>query len=213
MAELYANDNKNLTVTTQSNNLKSKDNNMKRTIFLLLLTVFSVSGQAQKRQPSVAGYGAAVAELTSIDKKAALNLGGYGGVLINHRFLLGASGNNILFSKTINGSKTDFQFNYYGLITEYKFFPGSFVHFSAGLTSALGWLENDILTADKKKRMDGDYVYVIQPRLALELRITSFMQGKLYGNYRFTGNTKSRYFTPRNLDGAGAGAALVFGSF
>lgn len=186
---------------------------MKKTIVLLFLAAMAMGAEAQTSRNHVTGYGAGIAEIAWVNGTAGLNLGGYGGVLINHKLLIGASGHNLFFKQTVNGKKENFQLNYYGLYSEYRFKPSNTVHLSIGLTGALGWQENDVIMVEKTKRKDGDYTYVIQPKIAVNTKITNFMQIQAYGSYRITGNTNSVYYTENNYNGPSAGVSLVFGGF
>jgi hypothetical protein len=186
---------------------------MKKLILLLMITAITISAKAQSSKTNVGGIGAGVAEITWINGEPALNIGAYGGVLINQKFLIGASGNNIIFSQPVNGKNEDLRFNYYGLYTEYKLMPKHAVHASIGLTGALGWQENDIINDKKLRKKDGDYTYVIQPKLAVNVKIAKFMQVQAYGSYRITGKTNSVYYSQNNYNGMSAGIGLVFGSF
>ncbi len=185
---------------------------MKKTILFLLITAFTVNASAQGKK-SITGVGTGIAEITWVNGKPALNLGGYGGVLINHQLLIGAAGNNIFFKHTVNNQKTSFQFNYYGLYTEYRLMPGKAVGASVALTGGLGWMENNYRDLVKTGRKDGNFTYVIQPKVGVNVKITSFMQVQGYTSYRFTGHTQSTYYQPRNYNGFSAGVGLSFGSF
>ncbi len=180
---------------------------------MLMIVSSTIGATAQKNKTKVDAYGAAISELTWVDDKASLNLGAYGGVLLNHKLLIGISGNNIFFRQTVNEKKEKFQFNYYGLYSEYRFNPDSEVGLSVGLTGALGWQENDIRSIEKTGRKDGDFTFVIQPKLALNVKVTKFMQVQGYSSFRITGNTNSRYYTQKNYNGVSSGISLVFGSF
>lgn len=169
--------------------------------------------KAQTTKPAVNGYGAPTAEITWVNGKPALSLGAYGGVLISHKLLIGASGNNIFFKQKINGENKNFQLNHYGLYSEYKFQPQKMVHASIGLTGALGWEENELRSQEKTGNKDGDFTYVIQPKLGVNVKVAKFMQVQAFGSYRFTGNTNSIYYTNKNYNGASAGIGLVFGGF
>lgn len=186
---------------------------MKKTVLMLMITIMTFSASAQNGKQKVGGYGAGIAELTWVNGKPALNLGAYGGVLINHKFLFGAAGNNVFFQQTVNGKKESFQLNYYGLYAEYRIKPENPVHLSFALTGALGWQENDINSALKTNQKDGDFTYVIQPKIGINTKIASFMQIQAYGSYRITGDTKSTYYARSNYNGASAGISLVFGAF
>lgn len=186
---------------------------MKKTILMLLITAATIGATAQTNKTKVGGYGAAISEITWVDGIVALNLGAYGGVLVNHKLLIGLAGNNIFFKKTVNNKKESFQFNYYGLYSEYRFMPERKVGISVGLTGALGWQENNIKTLQKTGKKDGDFTFVIQPKLGLNVKVTKFMQAQAYSSFRFTGNTNSAYYSAKNYNGISGGISLVFGSF
>ena len=67
---------------------------MKKTILLLMISATTISAMAQTKKTAVGGYGAGIAEITRVNGKVGLNLGAYGGVLINHRLLIGLDGNS-----------------------------------------------------------------------------------------------------------------------
>jgi Outer membrane protein beta-barrel domain len=186
---------------------------MKKTIILLFLAAMAMGAEAQSSKSNVTAYGAGLAEIAWVKGTAGMNIGAYGGVLINHRFLIGASGHNLFFKQTVNGKKENFQLNYYGLYSEYRIKPTNAVHISLGVTGALGWQENDVIMAQKSTRKDGDYTYVIQPKIGINTKVTKFMQVQAYGSYRITGNTKSLYYKENNYNGPSAGVSLVFGGF
>lgn len=186
---------------------------MKKAILFLMITFITMSTKAQKNNLKIGGYGAAISEITWVNDKAAINLGAYGGVLINHKLLIGIAGNNILFNQTVNEKKEKFQFNYYGLYSEYRFTPLKEVNLSVGLTGAMGWQENNIKSLLKTRKRDGDFTFVIQPKLAVNVKVTKFMQVQGYTTFRITGNTNSQYYTSKNYSGVSSGVSLVFGSF
>jgi hypothetical protein len=190
---------------------------MKKFMVLLLVVFTGNISNAQSSKSNIAkttGYGGGVAELTFVNGSPALNIGGYGGVLINRRVLVGLSGNNILFKNTVNGVKHNMSFNYYGIYSEYRFPTKSILQVSSGITAALGWQENKLVNPSRENtRRDGNMTFVIQPKLGLNIRIAKFMQVQGYASYRFTGNTHSVYYNGANYNGASFGAALLFGGF
>jgi hypothetical protein len=186
---------------------------MKKAILMLVITAAAIGTTAQTSKTKLGAHGAAISEITLVNGKAALNLGAYGGVLINHKLLIGVAGNNIFFKQTVNNKKESFQFNYYGLYSEYRFMPERKIGVAVGLTGAMGWQENDIRSFQKTSRKDGRFTFVIQPKLGLNVKVTKFMQVQAYSSYRFTGNTFSSYCSAKNYNGISGGAGLVFGSF
>lgn len=192
---------------------------MKRILTCALLAILAQGALAQQTKNAVGGYGTALAEITTINGKVALNVGGHGGVLINHKWLLGASGNNIFFEQKETAGYRDFQFAYYGLFTEYRIKPSANVHLALGLTAGGGMLQHKIYdgSANGNKEdnwvKDGHWTHVIHPTLAMNIKLLSFMQARVHAGYRFTGNTEGAYYKASNLNGWAAGAGLAFGKF
>ncbi len=186
---------------------------MKKVVLMLIISASAIVSMAQSKTTTVGGYGAGTAELTFIDGNPALNIGGYGGVLLNHKWLIGISGNNILFKQDKNEGKEKFQFNYYGLYSEYRFMPERNVNVSLGVTGALAWLEREVPNSNGDMKKEGDFTNVVQPKIGLNIKVTKFMQVQAYGSYRFTGNTNSSSYSSKNFNGASAGVGLVFGAF
>jgi hypothetical protein len=186
---------------------------MKRTILMFMLSGISIITMAQNKQTTVTGYGMGTAGISNISGKTSLSIGGYGGVLLNHKWFIGAGGQNIGYNKTINGSKQHFSFNYYGIVTEYRIQPQRPVHLSLGLMGGMGWQENKLVSAKNTMRKDGDATYVIQPRVGLNIKVASFMQIQGYADYRITGKTNSTYNNRNNYNGLSGGIGLAFGKF
>lgn len=187
---------------------------MKKTFYLLIVTLLSLSAQAQQKT-KVSGYGAATAEINNIDGRGNLSVGGYGGVLLNHRWLIGAAGSNTFLNKTINGSKTSFQYNTYGLYSEYHVNPKSPVHLVAGLMVGAGYLQQKkgTTTNEDQYARVGEWHTVISPNLGLSIDVTSFMRIHTRASYNYSADPKTTALTKENLRAVAGSIALVFGKF
>jgi hypothetical protein len=185
---------------------------MKRTIFLLILAAASFSVQAQKTK-KISGYGAATADINNMASRTNLNVGAYGGVLLNHKWLIGAAGSNTFLRKTINGNSQSFQYHNYGLYTEYHLNPEKPVHLVAGLMAGAGYLQAKQAVAGDKYSRVGDWHYLITPNVGLSVNVTKFMRVHTRVSYHFAGDTKYSDLTSRDLRSLSGGVALVFGSF
>lgn len=189
---------------------------MKRIVKLTPFVFFSllyVHSFAQPGKKSIGGYGAVHSGISWMNNKPVVAIGAYGGVLINHKLLLGGTGNTVFFNHQVNGKSEKFQFNYYGLYTEYRLKPWHSFQLAAGMTGALGWQENQVFTATKTRKRDGDFTFVFEPKLAVYRKVNKFMQVHLQGSYRFTGSTHSVHFPRSHYNGPALGAGLVFGLF
>lgn len=183
-------------------------------MILVMAALSVVAGHAQKSNFGVTGaYGGGTAELNFVNGKPALAVGGYGGMLLGKKWMLGIGGNNLFFSSKSNGKSMDQQFNYYGLYSEYYVVKSDNINLFLGALSGLGWLENEGASTKDRMRKDGNFTWVAQPRLGTQVKITSFMRATAYAGYRFTGDTKSTHYSEKNLNGISLGAGLIFGKF
>lgn len=185
-----------------------------------LLATLSLSAQsAQQAKPSVGGYGAGLAEITTVNGRVALNVGGHGGVLLNHKWMIGASGHNIFFEQKEATGYRDFQFAYYGIMTEYRFKPSARVHAAIGVTAGGGFLQQKIYTNNNGGERnvswvkDGHWTAVVHPTVSLNVKLLSFMQARAHVGYRFTGDVDATKYNGNRLNGVGAGVGLAFGAF
>ena len=186
---------------------------MKKQFLLMVVAAISLTATAQ-RKAQVSGYGAATAEINNIDGKGNLGLGAYGGVLLNHRWLIGAAGSNTFLRKAVNGSSTSFQYNTYGLYTEYHINPKSPVHLVAGLMVGAGYLQQkQRTTSEDKYTRVGEWHAAIAPNLGLSIDVTSFMRIHTRASYNYSTDPKTTALTKENLRSVAGSVSLVFGSF
>lgn len=187
---------------------------MKKAMILVLATLTVVAGHAQKNNFKVTGaYGGGTAELNFVNGKPALAIGGYGGILLGKKMMIGVGGNNLFFTSKSNGKSIDQQFNYYGLYSEYYVVKSDNINLFIATLSGIGWLENEEDSPKNRMRKDGKFTWVAQPRLGTQVKITSFMRATAYAGYRITGNTESTNYSEKNLNGISLGAGLIFGKF
>ncbi len=186
---------------------------MKKQFIILFLLISMHSAIAQPKTKSVDAYAIATAELAAIKNKTALGIGGYAGILLNKDWFIALGGSNLLFKHTVNNSSTRFQFNQYGIYAEKHFFNPGNVRFTTALFAGGGWLNYDSKEAGKKFKRDGDYTYVIQPKIAITVPVFKFMQLQVHTAYRFTGGIKSELFSTGNMNGITAGLSLLLGTF
>jgi hypothetical protein len=183
---------------------------MKKGILMVFLVIGAITVNAQTKS-KINGLGAGMVSVTHVDGKMALNIGGYGGILINKRWTLGASGNNFFLSKRIGTENRKFQFSYYGLYNEYRFGQLRNVHLSAAITTGIGALHTKSQGVKPDYKLDGRWTPVVQPKLILNVPVASFMQVQVYGSYLITGKTNNTGFTKQRLNGVDGGISLVFG--
>jgi hypothetical protein len=186
---------------------------MKKQILFFLIAAASLVANAQKRNSAVTGYGAATAEINNINRQANLGVGAYGGVLLNHRWLIGAAGNNTFLKKTASGTTQKFQYHTYGLYTEFHISPQSAVHPVIGLMGGAGYLQQKQSGAEDKYSRVGEWHPVISPNLGLSVDVTSFMRIHTRASYNFSADPKTTAIAKENLRAVAGSISLVFGKF
>ena len=173
------------------------------------------------------GYGAPVVKFTSVKGEFAVMVGGYGGWLINHSFMLGGGGYGLATRHMLEpASGTSsiledrrIEFGYGGGILEFIFSPMAVLHSTVFLLIGGGAVsvQNDYMGFFDT--MHGEWgvkdgVFVLEPSVNVELNVTSFFRVNAGGSYRFVSGTSSTYgLKNTDLSGASINLALKFGKF
>jgi len=150
--------------------------------------------------PKVIGaYGAASQKFSSIDGQFATLLGGYGGVLFNHNFLLGAGAYALLNGQQVNienDPNTSRQLTYIGLIGERTFNPEKVVHFSANLFTGAAILgEQSQLDGGGQYTLSSRGAFLIEPGLQAEVNLTKWFRIAAGASYRLVAG-ESKFSAP-----------------
>ena len=126
---------------------------MKRLFLMLVSLIMTLPLHAQEQTLisgpiDNGGFGGPVVKFSQIDSRFALLVGGYGGWLINHSFMIGGGGfglaNNIRGSRAAQiycgtGDNLRLQFGYGGFMLEYIGEPNSLIHYNVSkLIGAVG---------------------------------------------------------------------------
>lgn len=165
------------------------------------------------------GFGGPVIKYTQIKNEPAVLIGGRGGWIINHTFVIGGGGyglaNQIEADYFIDYSKPYINFGYGGLELEYIIQSDQLVHFSiytligAGSVnyrdnSHGGWEDWDY---------NNDEFFVFEPALNVEVNITSFFRINAGANYRYISGVNYDNLTNEDFSGFSGVLTLKFGSF
>ena len=186
-----------------------------KTYFLLLAFFISTALLAQDKfelrtisktgHKSVGGYGTITNEITTIADKSYYNLGAYGGVLLNHKVLLGGLG-KVVFMGNSNNQFNESTFVYFGPYTEYLINPASVIHFSVDIMGGMG-----IYTSVLGEK--SELIFVTEPKVGVQVNVTNFM--RIAGNlgYRYAENNKYKAFKKDDFSNLTGGIGLCFGKF
>ncbi len=180
------------------------------------------------------GYGAVSVKFSNVNNKFATFIGGYGGWLINHTFLVGAGGYGLVNTiRPPSGSlavplvniaipvyypleKSRIQFGYGGLYLEYIDNPQSLVHFTfstligAGAVTYTNYNSGLIYYSDNGV---SSVVFVLEPSLNAELNVASFFRINAGIGYRFISGVDIAGLTNSDLSSIEATLSFKFGKF
>jgi len=186
---------------------------MKGLLTTVLAVAVSVSPATAQEQTLVGhgiesgGFGAPVVKFTQVNGEFGLMVGGRGGWIINHRFVLGGGGYGLVNDSWVNGVplESQLQFGYGGLELEGIIASNSIVHFTVSSLVGGGGVTFGLTQSDA--------VFVLEPQATVELNITSFMRMNVGGGYRWVTDVDLYPFTNGDFSAAFGSLALKFGKF
>ncbi len=226
----------------------SKAQYMKRllVIFLIIPGIMAFAQEEEEEFKTIfgsdyssGGYGAPELKLGNVNHNMSLLLGGRGGWIIGHRFVLGGGGYGMTTSNTFNyteqlldpnGIKVDSTRNlrldmgYGGVLLEYIALPKKAIHLSfpliigAGGASIGSMIDQDPNQVDPVDWTTYDYVestafFVVEPGISLEMNMTRFFRLNLGATYRFISGTTLDRLNSNDLSDLSFSLALKFGAF
>ena len=175
------------------------------------------------------GFGGPVLKYTTLNNHGGLLVGGRGGWIINHSFILGGGFYglatevpvDVLISGDIILKNADNLNMYYGgLEFEYVVAPLQLVHLSFYSLLGMGYvgyrkiLENEICEKEcKEKGISGDVYFVFEPAINIEMNITTFFRINAGLSYRFTEGAEYQAIADNNLSGFNGILTFKFGNF
>jgi hypothetical protein len=195
---------------------------------LLLLVAGTMQAQEEETLLSggleSGGYGAPVVKFTNFKGEFAVIVGGYGGWLINHSFLLGGGGYGLATHHKLSTSSGSaifpedgrIIFGYGGGILEYIFSPRAVVHATICLLIGGGSVSVQEQWTDPATWVHGyqtDEFFVLEPSVNVELNVTTFFRVDAGASYRFVNGVSAFDLKNADLSGASINIALKFGSF
>jgi len=198
---------------------------MKKMIFIFLLLmnggIIAQEETLIDGKVEIGGFGGPVVKFTSVNNEFAVMVGGYGGWLINHSFMIGGGGygltNNItpgLEAKRIYGDDTRITFGYGGLVLEYIGNSNKLVHYS--ISTLIGG--GGIMYGKKMNGYNWDErvnyaVFVAEANLAAELNVTTFFRINAGIGYRFVSDTEIVGLKNSDLSAPSINLTFKFGKF
>ncbi len=168
----------------------------------------------------VGGFGAPAIKFTTFDDKMGVLLGGYAGVMLNSKLMLGAGAyalvNNIEAPRTHAADPTLYWNMWYtGFVPEYTIKGNKLIHIAAGaLIGGGGVMKSERYKEwDDHESLDYSSFFVGEPHINLELNITSYLRLGIGGSYRFVKGSNTAGITDEKLSGPSAHFTIKAGRF
>lgn len=172
------------------------------------------------------GYGAITNKFTTIRGDFANISGVYGGVYLNHQFLLGlevaASTNDIKVPaefSALPGRTLSYQYGQFGMVNEYALGSNKAVHavfhlfYGAGFTLQYNRNQWDNNYYEDMGAHDENWFFVIEPGVQLEMNLFKWMRFSPGVSYRSTHGSDAKGMADSDLRDFTYSATLKFGKF
>ncbi len=193
---------------------------MKLQFILAFCTLTSASAWAQEETligetVENGGFGGPVLKVTPINGKTGVLIGGRGGWIINHSFILGGGGYGLVSNIAANapgpGGEPYIDFSYGGLELEYIHQWERLVHTSFGLLIGGGEVRNRRANGSNSGNSKG--FFTLEPWLNVNLNVTTFFRISPGISYRWVTGANSSAASDSDLSGVSGILLLRFGSF
>jgi hypothetical protein len=204
---------------------------LKTILFITTAVLLSHTGFAQdapieslagrgKTKIRVGGFGAPTVKFTTFDDQLGILLGGYAGVMLNSKLMLGAGAyalvNNIEAPRTNLADPTLYWNMYYtGFVPEYTIKSNKLFHMAVGgLIGGGGVMKNQRFKAgEESENFDHSGFFVGEPHVNFEMNITSYLRLAIGGSYRFVSGSNTTGITDEKLSGPAAHFTIKAGRF
>ncbi len=195
---------------------------MKCLIVLLFVILLSSPAIAQDEtllgsEIESGGYGGPLVMFGQINGETGVFVGGQGGWIINHKYVLGAKGYGLV--NTVDAQElenTKLEFGCGGALLEYIFASGKLLHFSIQAMIGAGGVKYaliDYTQGDEEFSYTEDAFFVLEPGVNLELNIHRNFRLSAGVAYRYVNGVDYEDLSDSDLSGVSGQILLKFGVF
>lgn len=197
---------------------------MRRLMFFILSIAVQSALFAQEEtlissDHETGGFGGPVAKYARINGQSALMLGGRGGWIINHSFIIGGGAYGVATEVNAPASilpeqgRLDIDFSCFGLEMEYVFQSNSLIHASLYTLVGGGAVRFVRHRARDTQVDETDLAFVFEPAANVELNLTTWCRVMAGASYRITAGVTQLGLRNRDFTGPSASLTIKFGSF
>lgn len=177
---------------------------------------------------SVRGYGALTNKFTTIRGDYANLVGVYGGVFINHKFMIGVGGaamtNRLDVPLQYSSDPLrdlNYEYGQFGLVTEYIIGSNKAFHVAFNLFSGAGFTmqndrdewDDDEFDWDDDETRDTNWFFVAEPGVQLEINVFKWMRFSPGISYRAAFGSDGLGMRDSDISNVSYNATLKFGRF
>jgi len=192
---------------------------VKQCIALIVLVFLSVPGMGQQKtlvsgDIDHGGYGGPELKLTALNGESELLVGGRGGWIIDHTFIIGGGGYGLTTEVPMSDS-TLLNFGYGGLALEFIVQSDELIHFTVGTLIGAGGtgLRDRVLDENFTDEFETDPFFVLEPRVTVELNVTDFFRIGAGVSYRYVSGVDKFNLSESELSGISGLIVFKFGAF
>jgi hypothetical protein len=163
------------------------------------------------------GFGGPVVKFGSVNGEGGILVGGRGGWIINHTFILGGGGyglaNNVKAKVLGPDGERYLNFGYGGVELEYIAESDKLMHLSVMTLiggGGIGWRDENVGSGMDS---NSDAFFILEPAAQINLNVTKYFRISAGVSYRFVSGVNSPATTNADLAGPTAVLTLRFGTF
>ncbi|MFC1614092.1 hypothetical protein ACFL5K_02225 [Gemmatimonadota bacterium] len=195
---------------------------MKNLIILLLVVLLSYPVMAQDEtllsdEIESGGYGGPLFKIGQINGETGIFVGGQGGWIINHRFVLGGKGYGLVNDVEVEGSQNlKLEFGCGGALLEYIIASNKLLHLSIHSMIGAGGVRYAVKDyEDNHDDIDysNDGFFVLEPGINLILNVYKNFRIGAGTTYRYVNGVEYESLSNSDLSGVSVKVLLKFGVF
>jgi hypothetical protein len=196
---------------------------MKTTGFILMMCLVTFPALAQEEtlitgDIQSGGFGGPVAKITSMNGEAGILVGGRGGWIINHSFIIGGGGyglaNNIRAKVLGPNGERYLNFGYGGVELEYVSQPARLIHLSYMMLiggGGVNWRDENLRAGSMNQ--ESDSFFILEPEVNVTLNVTQYFRMSAGVSYRYISGSSSAASSNADLSGPSGVIVFRFGKF
>jgi hypothetical protein len=190
-------------------------------IVLICLVAFPALAQEEtliKGEIESGGFGGPVVKFTSMNGEGGILIGGRGGWIINHSFIIGGGGyglaNNIKAKVPGPNGERYLNFGYGGVEMEYVSQPTRLIHFSYMVLiggGGVNWRDENMHAGTVNP--ESDSFFILEPEVNVTLNVTQYFRLSAGVSYRYVNGASSAVSSNPDLSGPSGVLTFRFGKF